>query len=73
MKNIDFDEEIQQFFDSVANENVQFSSQEAGRTTLNTATTKKKETLGIKLQIDKAQLLDAINKGFKGMDKEGQR
>lgn len=73
MKNIDFDEEIQQFFDSVANKNVQFSSQEAGRTTLNTATTKKKETLGIKLQIDEAQLLDAINKGFKGMDEEGQR
>lgn len=69
MENIDFDEEIQQFFKSVANENDQFSSQEAGRTTLNKATTKNKERLGIKLQIDKAQLLNAINKGFKEMDK----
>lgn len=69
MENIDFDEEIQQFFEAVANKSIKFSSQEAGRTTLNTATTKKKKTLGIKLQIDKAKLLNAIDKGFEEMDK----
>ena len=71
--NIEYDIAVKEFIDFVASQHVHFSSQEAGRATLNSATTEKKKECGIKLQIDKAKLLETINKGYQEIDEEEQR
>ncbi len=70
--NIEYDIAVKEFIDFVTNKHVHFSSQEAGRTTLNSATTEKKNECGIKLQIDKAKLLETINKGYQEIDEKEQ-